>query len=96
MNDDRCRRAEPCGHLVLVGPASVIEPALAFEQVRIPVGVVVQHDEYLARHVLALVVVPVVLRRPDAVADENQFRIGQRRIPALIGDVRHEPGARRR
>ena len=91
VNDDRARRPEPRGYLVLVGPAPVIQPALACEQVSVPVRIAVQHDQHLAGHVLALVIVPVVFRRLDAIADEDQFRIGQRRTVTLVGHARHEP-----
>ena len=48
VDDDRPRRALPRGALVLVGPAAVVEPALAGEELRVPVRVVVEHHQDLA------------------------------------------------
>ena len=75
VNDDRARRAETCGDFILVGPAPVIQTAFARKQIRIPFGVIVQHDEHLAAHVLELVVVPLILRRLDAKAHEHEFGV---------------------
>ncbi len=58
--------------LVLVRPASVVRHRAAAEDV-VARRIVHEHDERLAFHVDALVVVPVVFRRDDAVADEDQF-----------------------
>src|SRR5206468_12116963 len=55
------------------GPAPVIEPRLAREQLRVALRVVVHHQENLALEVGAFVVVPLVLGRHDAVADEDHL-----------------------
>ena len=75
VHDDDARRALARGALVLVDPAAVVEARLAREQLRIPVRVVVQHQEHLAFHVGALEVVPLVLGGLDAVADEHDFGV---------------------
>src|SRR5690606_19188283 len=85
MDDDRARCALACRALVLVGPPPVIEPLAAAEELRIPVGIVVQHQQNLAAQIGALEVVPVVLGRFDAVADEDDLRVLDRR--ALRGDA---------
>ena len=83
MDDDRAGRALGRGALVLVGPAAVVEAAIALEQIRIPVRIVVQHDEHLAGEVRVAVIVPAVLRRLDAVADEHDLGILDRRLLRL-------------
>jgi hypothetical protein len=83
VDDDRRGRALPAGALVLVGPAAVVEAGLAGEQLGIPVGVAVEHDQGLALEVHALEVVPLVLRRLDAVADEDQLGVVDDRLVLL-------------
>ena len=83
-------RAMARGAFVLVGPAAVVEARLAGEQLRIPVRIVVEHDQDLALQVDALEVVPLVLGRFDAVADEHEAGVvdgGGRRLHARAGDV---------
>ena len=90
VDDDRPRRALARGALVLVGPAAVVEPAVAGEELRIPVGIVVEHHQDLALEVHALEVVPLVLGRLDAVADEDQLGVleaGGRLLHAAGADV---------
>src|SRR5215469_6827887 len=95
MNDDGARGPLARGALVLVDPAPVVEPALAGEQIRIPVRVVVHHHEDLPREVRALVVVPLELWRLDAVTDEHQLGVIDRDallLQAAHGDVVLTPG----
>src|SRR6185369_16925848 len=61
--------------LVLVRPAPVVEAALAGEQLRIPIRIVVEHQQSLAAHVDAFEVVPAILRGFDAVADEDDLTV---------------------
>src|SRR5678815_4080133 len=78
------------GDFVFVGPATVVEARLAREQLRIPVRIVVEHHQDFALEVYALVVVPLVFRRFDPVADEHQARTvegGDRVLYARAGDV---------
>src|SRR5690606_7615777 len=66
--------------LVLVGPAPVIGHGPAVEGVQLglfEVGVIDEDDDDLAAHVDVLEVIPVALRRGDAVAGEDQGRVGQ-------------------
>ncbi len=89
VNDDRRRRSLPRRALVLVGPAAVVEPAVAFEELGIPVGIVVHHHQNLALEVHALEVVPLVLGRLDAVADEDHLgvaHVGGGLLHAAAGD----------
>ena len=71
--------ALPRGFLVLVGPAAVIghRPAVerALEARWLVVGIVDQDDRGLPAHVDAGIVVPAVLGRVDAVADEHQLAV---------------------
>ena len=68
------------GLLVLVGPAAVVGHGLAAEVAvaGLEVGVVDQHDGDLAVQVDALEVVPVALRRLDAIAAEHERQVRQR------------------
>ena len=61
---------------IFVGPAAVIGHRLAAEIAfaALKVGVVDQHNEDLAAHVLALEIVPAALGRFHAIADEHQLR----------------------
>src|SRR5512140_763802 len=77
VDDDRARGVLLRGHEVLVVPAAVPEPRLPREQVRlgrIPLRVVVHHEEDLPLEVRVLVVVPSVLGRDDAVPHEDDLR----------------------
>ena len=83
VDQDRRGRALLRGDLVLVGPSAVVRhrPALEHRRVELRgilrVGdgrVVHQHQERLAPHVEALVIVPAVFRRHHAVADEDDLR----------------------
>ena len=73
MEDDRPHGAVACGLLVLVGPATVVETARAREEGGVPVGIVVEHEQDLAPHVLALEIVPVLLRGLDPVSHEHDL-----------------------
>ena len=75
VDDDGAGRALPRGALVLVGPAAVVEPALAGEEGVVPVRIVVEHEQDLALEIDPLEVVPAVLRRLDAVADEDHLGV---------------------
>jgi hypothetical protein len=77
VQQDRARRAAPRGLLVLVRPASVVSERLAAKEVRLGRGrgrIVDEHHENLTLVVFraALPVVPLLLRRVDAVADEDE------------------------
>ena len=104
VNDQGPRRALARRALVLVGPAAVIEPAFAGEKLVVPVGIVVEHQEDLALEVDAFVIVPTVLRRLNAVADEDHLSVAdlrprrvdarrQRETPRVgQGDLRRATG----
>ena len=77
MDDDGPGRPLAGSGFVLVAPAPVVKPRGSGKQRLIPVRVVVQHHQHLAAQVAALEVVPLVLRRLDAIAHENQFGFGQ-------------------
>jgi len=77
-------------YFVFVGPAAVVGEGLALEKLGIiRRGLVDQHEQDFAAHVEAFVVVPVVFRRFDSVADKNNFGIDIRlRLLGLVeGDV---------
>ena len=100
VHDQHALGATACGFLELVGPAAVVGHRLAIERARrigFEIGVVDQHDGDLAVQVHVLVVVPLALRRVDAVADEHQWRIldlnARARLQALQGHV-HAVGQR--
>lgn len=81
VDDDRTGRALPGRLLELVGPAAVVGHRITAEEGRVLGGearVVDQHDHGLAGRVDALVVVPAVLGRDHAVADEDHLGIGDR------------------
>jgi hypothetical protein len=97
VHDDRGRRALLRRDLVLVRPPAVVRHRTAAEHGRVErarivrVGdrrIVHQHHDRLAGHVDALVIVPAVLRRQDAVADEDE-------IAVLDVDHRHRAARRR-
>ena len=71
------------GLQVLVVPAAVPEARLAREELRVVLGVVVHDDHDLPADVDVLVVVPLVLGRDDAVADEDDVRRRQRDLRLL-------------
>uniref|UniRef100_A0A0N5A4S5 LigA n=1 Tax=Parastrongyloides trichosuri TaxID=131310 RepID=A0A0N5A4S5_PARTI len=94
VDDQNARRAVRRRDLELIGPAAIEGHGLTVELARdgvafrrAEVRVVDQHQHDLAVQVHALVVVPVALRRVDAVADEYQRRVGQ-------GDALHRPVGR--
>jgi hypothetical protein len=60
---------------VFVVPAAVVETSVALEQVRVPIGIVVQHQQDLALQISSLVVVPVVFGGLDPVADKHHLGI---------------------
>ena len=72
MDDQRSERPHRGGLLELVGPAAVVGHGVAAEVV-FSGRVVHQHHQDLAREVGISEVVPAVLRRLDAVADEQQL-----------------------
>ena len=90
MNDDRAGRTLTCRTFVLVNPAAVIKARIAGEQGRIPVRIIVQHQQYLAFQILTLEIIPAIFRRLDAVADKHDFSILDRALVSLQaagGDV---------
>ena len=87
VDDQHAGRALARAFLELVGPAAVVGHRVAAERLRIELArirrirnrrVVDQHDDRLAFDVDALEVVPVELRRLDAVAGEDQLGVGDR------------------
>ena len=85
MHDDHARRPLPGRLLIFVGPAAVIGHGPAVEGVQLglfEIGVIDQHDDDLAAHIDVLEVVPVPLRRIDAVADEDQRGVAQHHMTA--------------
>ena len=109
VHDDRGRSTLPCRFFVFVGPAAVIGHRLALEELRIGIGVFVagivdEDDDGLPLHVEAGIVVPVVLGRDHAVADEHQRRVLHvhiRRLVArgpvdgIVGEFRRQRALRR-
>ena len=75
------------GFFVLVGPAAVIGHRLAakgpFQRFRAEIGIVDKNEGGFARHVHALVIVPVPLRRVDAVTDEHNLAVLQHRLASF-------------
>ena len=87
VHDQHAERALARGLLVLVGPAAVVGHRAAAETARpagglwrFEVGVVDQHHSDLAVQVHALEIVPAALRRPHAVADEDERCMGHRHM----------------
>ncbi len=90
MNDDGTRGPLASCAFILVDPPSVIQPALAGKQLRIPVRIVVQHHQDLALQVHALEVVPLVFRRLNTVTDEDELSVIDTHLVVLLsadGDV---------
>lgn len=78
MNQQHAGGALALGFLEFVSPAAIVRQALAVETVRLLGGrlrIVDHHDQDLAFEVGALVVVPLLVLRGDAVADEHQVRV---------------------
>ena len=84
MDDDRCSSAKLRRNLIFVRPAPVIGHCPTAEHTVVEATLVVrigdrrivdQHDERLATDVDALVIVPAILGRNDAVADEHQLGV---------------------
>ena len=76
MNQYRAYGAFASSFFVLIGPASVIGKCPAIEKLGV-VGwrLIDEHEQDLAFDVRAFVVVPVVFRRLDAIADVHNFRV---------------------
>ncbi|MEI9811323.1 MAG: hypothetical protein WDO18_01010 [Acidobacteriota bacterium] len=94
MNDESRKRAVTGGLFEFVGPATVISEGLAGEEFRIVRrGLTGEEHDDLALHVDALVVVPLILRRDDAVADEDRgtFELDVRLLPLCHADEIFEP-----
>ena len=89
VDDDGAGGAHLGGHLVLVGPAPVVEARLAREELRIVLGVVVHHEEDLALEVGSLVVVPLVLGGHDPVAHEHDLAAAGAGLGDLHAGERH-------
>ena len=94
VDEDRADGALLRRHHVLVVPPAVPEARLACEDARIVLRVVVHHEEDLAREIRVLVVVPLVLGRHDAVADEDDLRVLDFRLQLLDSREGDEVGAR--
>src|SRR5262249_42037434 len=58
----------------LVCPAPVVQAAFTGEESGIPVGIVVEHQQYLPAQIRALEIVPLILGRLNAIPDEDDFR----------------------
>ena len=90
MDEEYAHRAPARRFFVFVRPASVVGQRLAFEELRIVRGRLVhQHEQHFPAHVRVFVVVPVVLRGMNAVADVNDGRVdvGLRLLRLVIRDV---------
>ena len=90
VDQDHSHRALARGLFILVSPAAVVGEGLALEEFRIVRRRFIhQHQQNFAVHVQAFVVVPVVFRRFDAVADEDDvgvhIRLGL--LSLVVGDV---------
>ena len=93
VHDDAGGGALGGGDLVLVHPAAVVGHGFAAEDLRVELAglgiedrrIVDEHDDGLAAHVHALVVVPVVLGGDDAIADEHD-------VAVLLLDMFHDAG----
>ncbi len=93
MNDDRGRRALPRGLFELIGPTAIIGHGAAVErpaQARaLIIRIVDQNDDRLASDIHPGIVVPLLFRRLDAIADEDDRAIldlDMRRSRAVGGD----------
>ncbi len=81
MNDKHTDRSPARRLFIFVGPAAVVSERLAFEEIRIVRRRLVDDDESdlaLQVDILAIrtgVVVPMVLRRVNAVADVDDGRV---------------------
>ena len=93
MDQDDAGRALAGRFLILVGPAAVIGHRIAVEEAGFGIGiagVVDQHDHRLALDIDALVIVPAVLRRDDAIADKDQVRAVERDlVGGALGPEHH-------
>ncbi len=104
MNDQRANRPFARRLLEFVGPAPVISEGLPIEEFRILRGRLVHdHQHHLALDVHALVIVPGIFRRLDAVADKHDRRVdidavGLRLVAdhEVIGELQGERVALRR
>ncbi len=78
VNQQRACRSLTRRFLELVGPAAIVGERLAAEQIRFVRrrGRIVHHDQHpLALDVSALVVIPLLFRRHDAVADKDDVAL---------------------
>ena len=72
MNDQHAQRAPACRFFELVGPSAVVGESLAVEKMIVIRWRLVDDDEQdFAFDVDALVIIPLILRRIDAVAHED-------------------------
>ena len=83
MDDDRARRTLPGSAGVFIVPAAVGQFTFTSEQLRVPVGIVVEHQQDLAFQVGAFEIVPVLLGRLDAVTDKNHLGVRYRNVGLL-------------
>ena len=86
MNNQHAHRATPRCLLVLVGPAAVVGQRLALEKALVlRRRLIHNHQRHFALQVHSRVVVPLVLRRVDAVAHKHNRRINLRHLlPGLV------------
>ena len=79
MQQDRSRRATTSSLFILVSPAAVVSECFAAKEIwlgRSRRRIVNQYHEDLAVVIsVALVIVPTLLRRIDAVTDENEIGV---------------------
>ena len=74
MNQDRAHRAFARGLFVFIGPTAVVGERFALEELRIVgSGFVHQHQQDFTFHINALVIVPLIFGRLDAIAHINNF-----------------------
>ena len=90
MNENRADSPFARGFFVFVNPAAVVSERLAGEKLRIVRGRLVdQHEQDFALDVHALVIVPVVFGRFDAIADVDDVgvNLGFGLLRLIVGDV---------
>ena len=90
VDDHHARRTALRGLFVFVGPAAVIGHRLAVEigtavgDRSLEVGIVDQHDEDFAAHVLVLEIVPLAFGRGHAVTGEDQRGVGEPELARAV------------
>ncbi len=88
VDDDGAGGALTRGAGVLVVPPAVGELAITGEERRVPVGVIVEHEQDLPREIRSLEIVPAFLGCDNAVTDKDHFGVGDGN-PGLL-DTGHQ------